>query len=183
MYVKKMKSPTLLKLIKSILIVTCLAVMSGCGPKASPLQRQQLAKLLESGSRLNSAVKASVTFKDFEKLYAEYASAIELVNSNWPESLSANTKKYMLKSGHYWNVAQKAWSVEKSIGAGGDIDFPVDLFNIPELLPAITTKIADSGANKGEKVAKLETIQQLGFKAGALSFELLTTDLNKILNN
>ena len=50
--IAKMNSPVLFKLIKSILIVTCLAIMSGCGPSKEEIERQALEQ--------QAAIKAAV---------------------------------------------------------------------------------------------------------------------------
>jgi hypothetical protein len=174
-----MKSPVLLKLIKSVLVVTCLAVMSGCGPKTSPHQRQQLAKLLESGSRLNAAVKAGVSFNEFEKLLAEYNTAIELVNSNLPEALSAQAKENINESKSCWSFAERAWGLENKYGS--HVDWPLEIPNtLSKVLP---TKKADNGAFAGKEVANVSKAAKAGLTVGTVHFELLKPDLNKLLNN
>jgi hypothetical protein len=175
-----MKSPALLKLIKSVLVVTCLAVMSGCGPKTSPHQRQQLAKLLESGTRLNSAVKAGVSFKEFQNLFAEYNAAIELVNSNLPEALSAQAKENINESKSCWSFAEKAWGLEVKYGRNVD-DWPLEIPNaLSKVLP---TRKAPVGAFAGKEVANVSEAVKAGLTVGTVHFELLKSDLNKLLNN
>jgi hypothetical protein len=175
-----MKSPALFKLIKSVFIVTCLTVMSGCGPKISPHQRQQMTKLIETGSRLNVAVKAGVSFNEFEKLFVEYNAAYELVNSNFPEALSAKAKEALKESKSCWSFAEKAWRLEKEYGEYAD--WPLEIPNsLIKLLPTSTSNV--NGKFGGREVVGVKNAAASGLSGGSNQFETLLPEFNKVLNH
>ena len=150
--------------------------------RLSPLQRQQFAKLLDSGSRVNAAVKSGVSLQNFRTLHAEYNGAVSLASSNWPQAISIGTKKKLEEAAECWSFSQEIWGdkivYEKDIPGG----FFVSDQPIPGPLKGLI-KTHQYNSINGKKLEQAPwTSFQIGLTVGSRRFEDAQSELLKELN-
>lgn len=151
--------------------------------RVSPFQRDQIVKLLESGSRENSATTAGVSLQNFRILHADFNGAVELVVTNWPKSISLELKKKLEDAAKCWSFSQEVWGdkiqYEKDFSGG----FFVSATPIPEPLKAfIKTHEYQSPDGKILEQAPWGSLR-IGLTVGSSLFESvraeMLTELNK----
>lgn len=149
--------------------------------RISPLQRQQLAKLLDSGSRVNAAVAAGVTLMNFRELHAAFNGDVALVASNWPRSLPEETKKKLQEAAECWSFSQEVWGAKIQY----EDDFPgffVSDTPIPAPLKHLvkTFIYTDLTGSKHESASWIAI--QIGLTVGSQQFEAAQSKLLNELN-
>lgn len=141
----------------------------------------QLTKLLESGSRLNSAVQDGLSLQSLGTLYPDFNGAVSLAVANWPQSIPKRTKAKIEDAAKSWSFAQKAWAFKikcKSYGEG----FSTSIMPIPEpLKPLIKTSDGADYTGKAIKIAPW-LAYQTALTAGSAYFEASRTEILKELN-
>jgi hypothetical protein len=150
--------------------------------RVSPFQRDQIVKLLESGSRENSATTAGVSLQNFRILHADFNGAVELVVANWPKNISLELKKKLEDAAKCWSFSQEVWGdkiqYEKDFNGFFVSDTP-----IPEPLKAfIKTHEYQSPNGKNLEQAPWGSLR-IGLTVGSSLFESfraeMLTELNK----
>jgi hypothetical protein len=150
--------------------------------RISPLQRDQMIKLLDSGSRVNSACADGVSLQNFRISHSEFSGAVALVVANWPQSISKDIKEELLKCAECWSFSLKVWGnkieYEKTFSGFFVSDTP-----IPEpLKPLIRTTDYTGAGGEVLKQASWGSLN-LGLTVGSTHFEnaqsKMLAELNK----
>ena len=150
--------------------------------KISPLQRQHLTKLLDSGSRVNAAVAAGVSLQNFRELHAAFNGDVALATSNWPSALSADTKKNLQEAAICWSFAQEVWGIKIEYERDSPDGFFVADTPIPDAFKHLVSTHKYTKSN-GEKLDKAPWgTLRIGLTVGSQRFEAAQGELLSKLN-
>lgn len=83
----------------------------GCSKSPSPTQTQ-IHKVLEIGSRLNSATEAGLNYSEFRQSVLDYFGALNLALEMWPKEMSQNSKQNLIDAGALWSFSLFLWNDE-----------------------------------------------------------------------
>jgi hypothetical protein len=86
-----------------------LCIASGCQRSLTPAQAQIL-KVVELGSKLNSATEAGLSYSEFRSSVLEYVGALDLAIEMWPHDLSPSVKQGLLDSKQVWLFTKDLWA-------------------------------------------------------------------------
>jgi hypothetical protein len=147
--------------------------------RLTPLQRQNLSKVLESGAKINAAVKSGIDHNSFKILYADFNGDVALALQNWPQAMPLECKKAITESSKAWEIG--LWLSQSRVenvtrtGSYGKIAIPLEL--------------KDSFGGKNEfdnyvmSYVEFGTYIKMGLNAGSSRFEnaqkMLIEELNK----
>lgn len=102
-----------------------IVLLSGCqekktemakpeAPKLSAVFQSQVMKLLEVGTKINSASSEGVSFASFNNMLEDVNGAFELCETMWPENFSTDAKTSFQQALAGWNFTRKLWGVKIS---------------------------------------------------------------------
>ncbi len=149
--------------------------------RISPLQRDQMTKLLDSGSRVNSAVTDGVSLQNFRILHAEFNGAVALVVANWPSIISKETKEKLQKSAECLSFSQEIWGLKIEYGKTFSGFFVSDT-PIPEPLKSLI-KIQEYKSPDGRVLEQGPWgSMQIGLTVGSALFESAQAEILTELN-
>lgn len=83
----------------------------GCSKSPSPTQTQ-IHKVLEIGSRLNSATEAGLNYSEFRQSVLDYFGALNLALEMWPKEMSQDAKQNLIDAGAAWRFSLVLWAEE-----------------------------------------------------------------------
>jgi len=149
--------------------------------RISPLQRDQLTKLLDSGSRLNSAVKDGVTLQNFRTLFTEFNGAVALATANWPQNVSTDPKANLEDAAKCWSFSQEVWSQKNEFEKVFSGFFVSDTPIPTSIKPLIKT--SEYVGHDGVKLEQAPwSALQIGLATGSTLFKTAQTEILNELN-
>lgn len=163
-----MKSPALLKLIKSILIVTCLAVMSGCGPSERELKIEA-----EKASALKADADARAAVAQKSKTIDDVLSFLNSAALEWSEIRKGRVvETTMLQHSQFtYNVSDESIEfVTQTISLAGEgccVFGSISLKKTKILLPTVSPviQVSSTGQNiSGETPSYTITLNCKGYE-------------------
>ncbi len=99
-------------------------------PKISAVFQSQVMKLLEVGTKLNSASSEGVAFASFNEMLEDVNGAFELCETMWPETFSTDAKNCFQRALEGWNFTRKLWAVKIS-GANNSMKLGALMSEVP----------------------------------------------------
>ena len=85
-----------------------LCIALGCQKSPTPAQIQ-IMKVLELGSKLNTATEVGLSYEEFKSSLLEYVGALDLAVEMWPKDLSLTAKQSLLDSKKVWLFTMLLW--------------------------------------------------------------------------
>ena len=86
-----------------------LCIASGCQKSLTPAQ-SQVIKVIEIGSKLNSATEAGLSYSEFRSSVLEFVGALDLAVEMWPQDFSQSAKQGLLDSKKIWLFTKDLWA-------------------------------------------------------------------------
>ncbi len=102
------------------MILALIVSLSSCqekkpeAPKLSAVFQSQIMKLLEVGTKMNSASSEGVSFSNLSDMLDDVNGAFELCETMWPEGFSTDARSSFEQALAGWNFTRKLWSVKIS---------------------------------------------------------------------
>jgi hypothetical protein len=149
--------------------------------KISPLQRQQLVKLLDSGARVNAAVTDGVNLQSLRELHASFNGDVALVTSNWPRSFPDSTKIKLQEAAQCWSFAQAVWADKIQYEDTFDGFFVSDTPIPGPIKHLVKTSIYTGSGGKKLEQGPWEALR-IGLTVGSQRFESAQGELLNQLN-
>lgn len=155
-------------------------------PKLSAVFQSQVMKLLEVGTKLNSASSEGVSFASFNNMLEDVNGAFELCETMWPEGFSNDARSSFKKTLAGWNFTRKLWE-NKISNAKYDFVDGARLHNIPyedmpedfkELVP--TEDVDWTEDDKTDKHVRFDKLS-LCLTYSSLNFEIARKSLLEAL--
>lgn len=76
----------------------------------SQVFQDQLMKLIEAGSKLNSATDEGVNYTGYTSMLSDVRGSYSLAETMWPEGFDTNAKALMAEAVSVWNFEGKMWN-------------------------------------------------------------------------
>jgi hypothetical protein len=113
-------------------------------------------KIMESGTKLNAATSAGVTYRDFTSAKNEVNGAIELAEAMWPEHFAPQAKKELVDASGCWTFCAKLWGqkIQYSDDSGS--------YSLPKEMDQYPQALSDTIAITETKYGKIIYWNQLG---------------------
>lgn len=106
--INSMNNIHILKIALASAVLGLLCLNSGCQKSQTPSQAQVI-KVVELGSKLNSATEAGLSYSEFRSSVLEFVGALDLAIEMWPKDLPASAKQQMLNSKEVWLFTKNFW--------------------------------------------------------------------------